>query len=69
MTTFVILVAMILIVIDIYLFFETRDYFVSMSKSEQYVFLLPLGSIYMFCVIYKENISIVERMEKKCKNN
>ena len=45
------------------------DYFVSMSKSEQYVFLLPLGSIYMFCVIYKENISIVERMEKKWKRN
>ncbi len=65
MTTFAILVAIILIAIDIYMFFETRDYFVSMSKSEQYVFLLPLGSIYMFCVIYKENISIVERMEKK----
>lgn len=69
MMAFAILVAMILIAIDIYLFFETKDYFDTMSKNERFIFLLPFGSIYMFCVIYKENISIVERMEKKCKNN
>lgn len=68
MTTFAILVTMILISIDIYLFFETKDYFVTMSKNEQCIFLLPFGSIYMFYIIYKEDISIVERTEKKCKN-